>query len=168
MVTQERLKELFSYCPDTGLFLRIKGVRKAAAGVIAGTKDLNGYITISVDCRRYYAHRLAWLYTHGVFPVQIDHKDRDRSNNALSNLRAADNSQNGANKSKPPESRQRYKGVRMMKGSSRWSARIKHGGKEIHIGTFATEEDAMKAYNERASLLFGEFAGLNDANDSAA
>lgn len=167
MVTQDRLRELFRYDPETGDFLRIKGVKKAAAGVIAGTKDLNGYITISVDCRRYYAHRLAWMYTHGVLPKQIDHKDRNRSNNRLCNLRAADNSLNGANKLKPSASGQRFKGVRKMKGTNRWMARIKHGSKEVHIGTYATEEDAAMAYNEKALLFFGEYAELNDVHSAA-
>jgi hypothetical protein len=162
MITQERLKELFRYNPETGEFLRIKGVKKGAAGTIAGTLALNGYVTISVDCKRYYAHRLAWLYTYGELPVQIDHKDRDRANNALENLRAADNSTNGANKSKPSGSKQRFKGVRKLKHANRWSARIKHGTVELHIGTYATEEDAARAYNKKAMSLFGEFAELND------
>lgn len=164
MITQRRLHELFRYDPETGEFLRIKGVKKGAAGTVAGTLALNGYITISVDCKRYYAHRLAWLYTHGELPGQIDHKDRNRSNNALSNLRAATNSKNGANKIKPSTSRQRFKGVRRLRDTDRWVARIKHGTKEVHIGVFASEELAASAYNKKAIEFFGEFAELNNVD----
>lgn len=161
MVTQERLKELFRYDRETGDFLRIKGVRKAAAGVIAGTKALNGYITISVDCKRYYAHRLAWLYMHGSMPVQIDHKDRVRDNNVLSNLRAADNSSNNANRISPRMKAKRSKGVRALP-SGRFSATVKSGGVARHIGVYATEHDAAQAYDKAALSSFGEFAVLND------
>lgn len=165
MVTQDRLKELFRYDPETGNFLRIKGVRKAAAGVIAGTKALNGYITISVDCKRYYAHRLAWLYMHGSMPVQIDHKDRIRDNNIFSNLRAADNSTNNANRISPRMMEKRAKGVKMLP-SGRYAASIKAGGVTRHIGVYATELDAAAAYDKEARSRFGEFAVLNDGISS--
>lgn len=162
MITQERLRQLFSYDENSGEFLRIKGVKKASAGVLAGTKALNGYITISVDCKRYYAHRLAWLYSYGFMPRQIDHIDRDRSNNALANLRAASNSQNGANKPMGKKECGGFKGVRKKKGAKNWTARIKCEGSEIYLGTFSSEEEAAKAYNLKALEVFGEFAELND------
>lgn len=73
MVTQDRLKELFTYDPDTGLFTRTIGRKGVAAGSIAGTVLLNGYIKISIDHKQYLAHRLAWIYVNGYAPDSIDH-----------------------------------------------------------------------------------------------
>lgn len=162
MVTQERLRELFDYDPETGLFTRIKGVKKGAAGTVAGVVNKKlGYVFIGVDRGRYLAHRLAFIYMTGEAPDQVDHIDRDRSNNKWSNLRAANNQKNNANKVSPNVSNGGYRGVRQIK-SGRWAARIKVYKKENHIGVYATAEDAARAYNEAAKRLFGEFALLND------
>src|SRR3990167_1673980 len=42
-----------------------------------------------------------------------------------------------------------------------WSARIKYEGKQLHLGTYQTEEMAATVYNRTAREYFGEFAQLN-------
>ncbi|MDD0156969.1 HNH endonuclease signature motif containing protein, partial [Shigella flexneri] len=60
---------------------------RGAVGKVAGTISY-GYNAINIDGVRYFAHRLAWLYVYGEWPKQeIDHIDRNRRNNAISNLR---------------------------------------------------------------------------------
>ena len=164
MLTQQRLKELFHYDEVTGNFLRIKGVKKGPAGVVAGCMAKNGYITISVDCVRYYAHRLAFMYQTGSFPIQVDHIDMNRSNNAWGNLRSANNSKNGSNRKSIKGAISAFKGVSMHKASGLWRARIKVNGKEKHIGLFENEIEAAIAYDKAATQYFGEFARLNHAN----
>ena len=98
-LTQERLKELLHYDPETGVFRwkvdRPKGVK---IGNKAGTLDQDGYRKISLDGKRFYAHRLVWLYVHGEFPFdQIDHKNRVPDDNRLVNLRQATSGENRAN-----------------------------------------------------------------------
>jgi hypothetical protein len=77
--TAERLRQLLYYCPRTGRFhWRVKR-GNAAAGFEAGSGSKDGYRTIQIDGRPYYAHRLAWLYVHGEHPAgQIDHKNNKR------------------------------------------------------------------------------------------
>lgn len=162
MVTQERLRQLFSYDPDTGLFTRIHPQKKCRVGDVAGCVAKNGYITISVDVKKYYAHRLAWMYVHGYMPEQIDHKNRDRSDNRICNLRPATHSLNESNKATKIGCASKFRGVSAHHSSGMWRARIKVNGKERRLGLFRNEVDAATAYNEAAIVAFGEFAVLNE------
>src|SRR5262245_44412369 len=94
-LTQKRLKEMLHYDPQTGLFTRrVAANNRVRVGEYAGTyrqncerSDYTGYILISVDGHSYRAHHLVWLYTYGHFPTdEIDHIDKDGTNNRLSNL----------------------------------------------------------------------------------
>ena len=75
LLTQERLRELFDYSPEAGLFIRkISTSNCVQAGDIAGTRQCAGYIHVSINHKKYLAHRLAFLYMEGYFPeYQIDH-----------------------------------------------------------------------------------------------
>ena len=89
MVTQERLKEVLDYNPKTGIFTK--------NGKIAGTTNSNGYIVIGIDIHRIMAHRLAWLYIYGEEPNVIDHINRIRNDNSITNLRNVDCAINSKN-----------------------------------------------------------------------
>jgi hypothetical protein len=87
-LTAERLRKRLRYDAETGLFTRRVGSGHAHAGDMAGSVHSTGYVRICIDGGRYTAHRLAWLYVHGVWPSgQIDHINRNRSDNRIANLR---------------------------------------------------------------------------------
>jgi hypothetical protein len=86
MLTQKRLKELFNYNPETGLFTRLVDRGNTKSGDIAGTTGKQGYTYISVDYKVYSAHRLAFLYMTGKIPNQVDHQDHIKNNNTWINL----------------------------------------------------------------------------------
>lgn len=163
MLTAARLREVLDYNPKTGVF-RWKVDRNGGqfpAGSVAGGIDELGYRRIKIDGKRYKAHRLAWLYMTGDWPPNdIDHKNRQPGDNRWKNLRSATESQNLANRPKPRNNSSGFKGVIWFgRGLSKpWLAQTNHHGRHIHIGMFATAEDAHKAYCRVFRKLHGEFA----------
>lgn len=156
--TQDRLKELFHYCPDSGVFTAITSRRRWKSGRVVGTLA-RGYIQINVDYGIYRAHRLAWIYMTGTHPEEhIDHIDRNPSNNSWTNLRLATDQQNLTNKPVSPKNRLGVKGVRRSKRKRiGYIATIKRNGKSHYLGCFRTIEEAKSAYDAAGRALHGEF-----------
>jgi len=162
-LTHEYLKSILHYDPDTGIFTRLVYKSSSAkTGCIAGYLTKSGYICITIDYKRYYSHRLAWLYMTGVWPKhQIDHADGVKRNNIFSNLREATNSENGMNKPMQSNNTSGYIGVYFNKINKNWNSRISLNKKQIHLGCFNTPEEAHKAYLEATKKYFCEFANAN-------
>lgn len=149
MITQSRLKEVLLYNPDTGFFTWIKRTGNRAAGSLAGTPRANEYIQIRVDKKIYLAHRLAWLYVHGVFPPdQLDHINRIRTDNRISNLRLATQAENKQNFSKSRRNKSGIIGVSWCKQSRKWHARICINGRKTDLGRYDSIEKAAAARAE--------------------
>ena len=167
--TQIELKELFNYCPDSGVFTRLKSVSiNTKNGDIAGNINMQGYRRISINRINYLSHRLAWLYTHGAWPESmIDHINGIKDDNRISNLREATRSQNYMNVSMQKNNTSGYKGVSFDKRHGKWQAVCGLNGKIKHIGYFDTAELASLAYEAFAKISFGEFypsrLGVNHA-----
>ena len=148
MLTQEQLKKLLRYDKDTGVFHWIefrngRAVSESVAGSFGG-----GYVHIKVNKKSYLAHRLAWLYVHGQWPKKsIDHKDMNRSNNCISNLREATEVQNGQNRRSPQSNNSSgLLGVFRLKNRKNWRAQIRVNCKQIYLGVFPTAQEAHEAY----------------------
>ncbi len=150
MLTQDRLKALYSYDESTGVFTRLTARGGHKIGTVVGsTCNTTGYIIITIDYKRYKAHRLAWLYVHGVFPLEfIDHKNRVRDDNRLINLREATCSQNQQNRASTDNSRTGHIGVYRGVGVKKYQAIIKINKVAIHLGVFDNIEDAIIARKE--------------------
>lgn len=146
MVSQERLKEVLAYDPDTGIFTRIIGVSRFKAGSIAGTKSThqNGkrYRSIRIDGTIYQSHRLAFLYMTGAMPEQVDHIDGNGLNNTWGNLRGACAKTNSKNQRRSRANTSGHTGVSFNKKLGKWVAEIKVDRVKKHLGVFESKEQA--------------------------
>lgn len=157
VLTAERLRQLLSYDPATGLFTWKQNKPGKRIGEAAGCDKGGGYMSISVDGTQYNAHRLAWLYVTGDWPAQfVDHKDGNPSNNSFGNLRLANRSQNNHNSRRRAHNSSGIKGVYRKK--NRWAVSITVNRKKIWVGSFIDLEDAAKARENAAIKYHGEFA----------
>ena len=146
-LTAEYLRSVLDYDPESGIFTwKVRTSNRVKVGDVAGRPGVNGYLQISVQSRLYQAHRLAWLYMCGSWPKdQIDHINRNRSDNRIANLREVTNKQNNQNRSKSSNNTSGHPGIYWHKQSSKWQAKITHSQKQIHLGLFATIEEALAA-----------------------
>lgn len=157
-LAQSHLRDILHYDPGTGVFAWKVSRGKAVAGSVAGYVDNKGYRRITIDSKRFMAHRLAWLYMTGSFPPdQIDHRNLVKDDNSFDNLRPATGSQNRRNCRAVGASK--YKGACLLP-SGRWQSSARHDGRLHHLGTHATEQDAANAYATFAKKHFPEFMRL--------
>lgn len=144
MLTPERLREVLDYDPASGVFRWLVDTNVTKRGDIAGAVDAKGYRHIGIDGEVHMAHRLAWLYVKGKWPSDLlDHRDRNKDHNALSNLRECDNAQNQQNRKNGRGVSKRI-GVSFKEG--KWNARITVARKTKWLGRFACETAAYVAY----------------------
>lgn len=133
MITQEELKRILLYNPDTGLFTwRIRGRKRSIFGA-AGSLIPDGYIKVSINHESY-------------------------NDNRIKNLREASYLQNNQNSAVKVSSISGLKGVRKDERRGTWSAKIRVNGKRLYLGTFNSAEEAHEAYIKAANKYFGEFA----------
>jgi len=162
VITQEEVKKLFNY-KDGKLFWKVSPANHIKIGNEAGHLTDEGYNVIVISGKRYYTHRLIFLYYYGYLPEYLDHINNIRDDNRINNLREASRNQNQWNKKKQKnKSSSKYKGVHYFKGRKRWRARIQVNGKSKHLGYYFTEEEAALSYNEAAIKYFGKYAELNE------
>lgn len=154
-LTHEILLDTLHYCPDTGIFTNIAKRPGVAVGKIMGTKLANGYIAIAVRGPKFLAHRLAWFYVYRKWPVHfIDHIDRIRDNNRITNLREASSYENSHNIKMLSTNTSGYTGV--CKNGKRWRATVYHNNKYHYVGTYDTAEEANIGrilYKQKNNLL---------------
>lgn len=107
-----------------------------------------------------YMHRQILNPPHN---IHIDHDNGCGLDNRRANLRLATSAQNLWNQRKITTAfSSKYKGISWVQRDKRWRVSIMCNGKRKYIGSFVSEADAAKAYNEVAQKYYGKFARLND------
>ena len=125
----------YTYNAETGKIYGIKGNE-----IIRNNKQ--GYIQFG-NCRNWkhsvYGHHFAWYMTYGNVEFEmLDHINRDKSDNRISNLRMVNHQQNCFNNN--------YKGYTWDKTRNKWKAQIHINDKTIYLGRYDNEEDARQSY----------------------
>ena len=87
--------------------------------------------------------------------LDVDHINHVKHNNRKSNLRIVKRNQNASNKT---PSNNRVPGVMFRKTKNKWIARITKNYKNIHLGSFNSFEEAVRARKEAEEVYFGEYS----------
>lgn len=159
------IASLLTYEPETGfLFWKHRpGARQSINSRLAGKRALtcvsaHGYLRGLILGRGYLAHTICWVLNFGEWPDrEIDHINRDRSDNRIANLRLATRSQNAMNTPPYKNNKSSMKGVFFHKSSGRWKAAICVDKNKITLGFFDNPKSAHDAYVDASRRLHGEF-----------
>jgi hypothetical protein len=121
----------YTYEPETGKVFGVYGKEITS-------KIKSGYIWISVI--KLLAHHFAWYMTYGnVDFIELDHDNRNRSDNRISNLRISNRNQQNQNRSG-------VKGYRFVEKLNKYQSRITFNNKQISLGYYDTKDEARQAY----------------------
>ena len=147
----ELLKEVFDYNSETGEITHKQNRRRAKKGAnaVCFRKD-RGYGILTYKGVKYYAHRVAWALHTGEDPgeMQIDHANKDTSDNRIENLRLATQQQNNCNRTSSNYIRQK---------ANRFLAQCWSEGEIHYVGCFSSREECEAALIEKRRELHGEF-----------
>lgn len=115
-------------------------------------KAMNQFYIISTAARGYVQlHRYIMKAPKGLL---VDHINHDTLDNRKCNLRLADQSQNGQNRSGAQKnSRSGIRGVFWLERDQCWTAQVRIHGKEIYLGEFRDKEEARKVVEDARSVL---------------
>lgn len=157
--TQARLKELIHYNPETGVWTWLQS-GKGRRSLIAGSRSKrSGRREICIDYKRYQAYHLAFLYMTGEMPAdEVDHRDKNCTNDSWENLREATRLQNGANRSLNKNNTSGVTGVTWDRKNQKWRSSLVTNGVYVSLGRHTDLDVACAVRQEAAERLFGEFA----------
>ena len=173
MITQDELKQLIHYNPDTGVVTWLKRNHlmftdglinsaqskcrtwntKNAGNRITSTNNY-GYTSVNIWGKRYLAHRLAFLYMVGYIPSEVDHINGVRLDISWCNLREVTRSENCMNTKLRSDSGTGVMGVHWNRKFKRWECYINKLGKRRYLGRYSDFFEAVCA-RKSAELLFG-------------
>jgi hypothetical protein len=147
------LAEVSFYDAELGYFDRFaRGTGHRHLGRM-GSLHPTGYQMIRVDSKAYQESRLVYLWVTGSLPSttqQIDHINKAKDDNRLSNLRLVSQAINSRNKKKQSNNRSGYTGVYFDSAKGYYRACVRVSGRLIYMGNF---NDAFKAHQAREEWL---------------
>ena len=164
MISIERLREVLEYDSKTGIWTWLQSVNKKPISVVAGTISVHGYRIITFEGVKYRSGRLAWFYMTGEWPSEeIDHENRDKTDDRWCNLRVISRSENALNRDQQVNNTSGARGVHWDMDRAKWIVQVKKDGILHHGGRFDYLDEAIEARDALAQELHGDFAVLNSS-----
>lgn len=148
-LTVERVRELFSYDPLTGVLTWNKQPRgRYKQSLTAGAKNTNGHLRTNIDGKAYYNHRIIWFMVYECWPSnEIDHINGNPEDNRLENLRDVSHRTNQENICKPSINNSTgFLGVYWSARDRVFRSQIMTNRRWVCLGSFKDPEDAHQAY----------------------
>jgi hypothetical protein len=144
-ISQARIRQLLDYCPSSGIFVRKEKTGcKGLLGAEVGHAGTNGYVWLQIDNIRISAHRAAWLWWYGYLPeTDVDHIDKDPSNNRIENLRCLSHVCNMRNSKLSKANKSGIKGVYWIKERGKWGAALTISAVNRQLGRWRDLEEAV-------------------------
>jgi hypothetical protein len=142
-------------------FGRVKNTKTGR--ILKAGLDSHGYLTVNLcEDGVVKTHRIHRLVANAFLDnpddkLCVDHKDNNKTNNHISNLRFATLKENQHNRKLSNNNTSNVKGVYFDKRVKKWRAQIKIDGIRIHIGYYDNLDDARTARVNRANEAFGVF-----------
>jgi hypothetical protein len=155
-MTQSEALALFEY-RDGQLYWRVKPSRGVNVGNQVGYVHPTGHRRFMYRRKGYAIHRIIWLMHYGDNPSEIDHKDTDKLNNHVENLRIA-NRKNQQNVGFRGDNTSGAKNVYWFKPAQRWSVIVTANKVRHNLGYFEDFELADLVATEARNKYHGEFA----------
>lgn len=157
-----------NYNPDTGIITwnRLLIHNQVRVGDEAGSFDKrDGYRRVRFMGDTYLTHRLGWFLHKGHWPNgMLDHKDRIRDHNWISNLREATRMCNARNCGNFSHNTSGVKGVNWHKRDKIWAANIVYRKKSYFLGYYTDFDDAVCARLSAEQCL--EWSGCDSNSPS--
>src|ERR1700678_2025450 len=147
-----------------GTIYNIKTNKEFKGFISSGYKSVN--LSDGLISKQYLIHCLlakCFIENPDNKPI-VDHIDRNKLNNDLSNLRWCTKNDNSCNIRKRNNTTSKYKGVSLNKHGT-WGSNFTFDNIYYYLGTYDTEIQAATAYDKKAKELNPEFAWTNFIDD---
>lgn len=151
-MTQEEIQKRFKY-HRSGKLIRLKDEK-----IVEGCDNGNGYRVLRIGNKKHFVHRLIFCLHFGFYPKCVDHKNRRRDDNRISNLRAAEPHENLMNVGAQKKNTTKHKGIFFDKRDGAWYSQVKIKGKTINTAWSKSKAVVIKKHRQALRELHGEFA----------
>lgn len=163
-ITHAELLKIVKFDNSIGKLVWIKNTYgHAHAGKPIGGLDGDGYYCVGIKRKKYRLCRIVWLYFYGEWPNgHMDHKDGDKTNDSLNNLRIVSIKENNINRKTSKKKRKYNLPKWVMPHGKKFRSIVRANGKMNRLGVFDTPSEAHKVASEFAKTQHGEY--FNDGN----
>ena len=157
MITKQLCDSRYEY-KDGVLYWKISPLPKFKVGSPVGSLGKNGYLSTTVNYKRYFNHRLIFLMHHGYLPEFVDHINNIPTDNRIENLREANKSENNYNSKLKITNKSGEKNVCWNKKQKKWIVTLGVNKKIKYFGTFENLELAVLVATEARDKYHKHFA----------